>query len=80
MMMPHGNIAGIMPQTDDVLTPQQALDQSSAVLFNLTGGRSPNILLFASCPWCAKPWTEPCVLRQITLLVLGTTLDKALYP
>ena len=48
------NIAGMLPQpADNVLTPQAAVNQSSTVLFTLTGGRSPDILLFASCLWCA---------------------------
>ena len=44
----------MLPQPDNVMSPREALNQSSTALFKLTGGRSPDIILFASCLWCEQ--------------------------
>ena len=54
---PLAACAGLHPKRmkDSVQAPEQAFNQSRVMFFQLTGRRSPDIVLVASCMWCARP-------------------------
>ena len=55
---PHAGMVH-QPAHNTVLAPQKAVNMSAAVLKRLTGRTSPDIILIASCLWCAGAGRQP---------------------